>query len=133
MGVTAGWLVINLPSIPCFCRLHSRSAQSIGGQDIPMTVASLNVSQVTLWHPHFSHLRGGSVSLASFVLHLHYAIGSDKPNDCDRYNTILTTLQIRRKDNKGRRRRKGVTIKIVRLGVRNSRHDSELELRCHRW
>jgi hypothetical protein len=44
-------------------------------------------------------------------------------------NTILTTLQIRRKDNKGRRRRKGVTIKIVRLGVRNSRHDSESD----RW
>jgi hypothetical protein len=34
-------------------------------------------------------------------------------------NTILTTLQIIRKDNKGRRRGKGVTIKIVRLGVRN--------------
>jgi hypothetical protein len=130
MGVTAGWLVINLPSLSRSRRLHSRSVQSSVDHIIPMTIASLNVSQVTPWHPLFSHLRGGSILLSSFVIHLHHSIGSDKPNECD---TLLTTLQIRRKDNKGRRRSKGVTIKIVRLGVRNFRHDSKLEDRHHSW
>jgi hypothetical protein len=34
---------------------------------------------------------------------------------------------------KERKGRKGVTIKIVRLGVRNSRHDSKSEPRHHKW
>jgi hypothetical protein len=48
-------------------------------------------------------------------------------------NSILTTLQKEKKIIKGRKRRIEVTIKIVRLGVRNSRHDSESQPRQHRW